>query len=92
MIVFGWCQTQKKLTKRWCMFLRQHWELFCFFNKLLNFEIFLGVVGYLKKSKYLWINVHRKMGAFSVRFVFFTSTLVYSVVCNQSPITLDDNQ
>ena len=34
--------------------------------------------------KYLWRNVHRKMGAFFIHFVTFTNTLVYSVVWNQS--------
>ena len=46
------------------------------------FERVLCVVGF-KKSKYLCRNVHRKMGAFFIRFVTFTDTLVYSVVWNQ---------
>ena len=50
----------------------------------IYFERGMGVVGYLKKSKYWWRNVHRKMGAFFVRFVAFTSTLVCSVVWDQS--------
>ena len=30
--------------------------------------------------------MHRKMGAFSIHFVTFTSTLVYSIVWNQFPV------
>ena len=45
------------------------------------FEWVLGVVGYLKKkSKYWWGNVHRKIITFSICFVTFTITLVYSGV------------
>ena len=35
------------------------------------------------KSKYWWRNVHRKMGDFFIRFVLFTSTLVWIFVWNQ---------
>ena len=38
----------------------------------------------MKKYKYLWRNEKRKTGGFLILFVTFTSTLVYSVIWNQS--------
>ena len=46
-----------------------------------------GII-YLFLFKYWWRNVHLKMGAFFIRFVTFTSTLVYSFVWNQSIVII----
>ena len=50
----------------------------------------MGIVGFvcLFGIKYLWINAHRQMGDFFIRFANFTITLVYSVVWNQSNMSI----
>ena len=79
---FGVGTKYKKMTKRWWMFLRQHWNFFK--STHFVFEMVLGVVANNNNIKYWWRNVHRKMGASFICFVNFPSTLVYSVVHNQS--------
>ena len=80
-----WVVTKpKELQKLWCTLLMQYST----YGKYISHYVFergMGVVGLSKKSKYWWINMHCKIGAFFIRFVMFTGNNVHSVVWNQSP-------
>ena len=74
--VFGWNQTKKNWQNNGACFSVNIG--FLIFKNPLHFWKGAGCSGIIfsKDSKYLWRNVHRKMGAFSIQFVTFTSTLV----------------
>ena len=82
---FGVRTKQSKMAKLRCMFSHKY----IFLNSPLHFWKVDGcsrLIIYIYWSKYWWRNVHRKIGAFSIRFVAFNSTLVYSVIWNQSSL------